>query len=137
MARADLSAHATSAGSNPVWRRERERADAFAGGVRRERDWPPWGLQRAESIADISRFQIGGAGDDGSVDGSIHGPVSAQPGHDPAAVRAGRRAGLAVTSRAGRSAPRGVFGGRVGLHRAHSVADFDPTAGAGGASSGG
>ena len=121
MARADLSAHATSAGSNPGV----DTANASACRTHSPAGYGGNGVigRRAGgcSAPSPSPIYLGfrlAARRRRFVHRRVHRrvPSPAQPGHDPAAIRAGRRAGLAVTPRArGRPAPRGVLGGRVGF----------------------
>ena len=140
MARADLSAHATSAGSNPgvgaANASARTHSPAgYGGNVIGRR---VGGLQRAESIADISRFQIGGAATTVCPStGPSTGPSPPNPVTTPPPfARGGAPDSPLPLARAG-DPHRAVFSaGGSGLHRAHSVADVDPTAGAGGASLG-
>ena len=140
MARADLSAHATSAGSNPGVgaANASARTHSPAGYVGNVIGRRVGGLQRAESIADISRFQIGGAATTVCPStGPSTGPSPPNPVTTPPPfARGGAPDSPLPLARAG-DPHRAVFSaGGSGLHRAHSVADFDPTAGAGGASLG-
>ena len=129
MARADLSAHAASAGSNPGVdaANARARMDSpagYGGNVMGRRAGPFGGLQRAESIADLNRFQIGGA--------AAAGPSTPNPATTPPPFAHGGAPDSPLPLARAGDPHRAVFAsGGSGLHRAHSVANFDPAAGAG------